>query len=70
MKNEKEARDEIERNLLRFVHGVQPIYWADTSPETYPFKDCTNCGHRFCGMEDCQDGGTPSSGDWNIKGTA
>ena len=46
------------------------LYMADTTIETCPFKDCPNCQHRFCGVEDCQDGSTPSGGAWSVKCTS
>lgn len=64
--DETEARAEMEPALL-LRDARREEYWADTTAATCTFKDCANCGHRFCGIEDCQDGSCISGGDWSIK---
>lgn len=67
--DEAAARAEIK--VVQEVSDARKAeYMADTTIATCPFKDCPNCQHRFCGVEYCQDGSTPSGGDWSIKCTS
>lgn len=41
-------------------------YWADDTASKCPNNSCPSCHQVFCGFVDCQDGSTPSGGDWSV----
>ena len=64
---ENEARPDILVCLERYDSLNEAHAAKQQTADECRFKECPHCGHSYCGHEDCEDGSTPSGGDWSIK---
>lgn len=58
------------REALAKIFEARNTWWSDTTASTCPYRACTVCEALYCGRGDCQDGSSPSGGDWNVVCTS